>query len=236
MTGVQTCALPLRYPFVLPLLAVPSAVAIALWLRNPEPHHRGGFVAYHRNVAAGVRPRAVAAVYFVGFAGFIMLYGAMLTFLPFLLEQRFAANSAGIGLVFGASAIASAGGAMFLGRLARRIRAKVILLAAVAAMAVGLVSIPSGAAIWMVTLSAALFGAGHGMGISMAMVVLANATTNETRGAVMALNGMMFRLAQTMGPLAMAVVLAAGGLDWVYWGGAAFGMLALAVLAAALRR
>lgn len=225
-----------RYPFVLPLLAVPSAVAIALWLRNPEPHHRGGFVAYLRNVAAGVRQREVAAVYFVGFAGFIMLYGAMLTFLPFLLEQRFAANSAGIGLVFGASAIASAGGAMFLGRLARRIRAKVILLAAVAAMAVGLVSIPSGAAIWMVTLSAALFGAGHGMGISMAMVVLANATTNETRGAVMALNGMMFRLAQTMGPLAMAVVLAAGGLDWVYWGGAAFGMLALAVLAAALRR
>ncbi len=125
---------------------------------------------------------------------------------------------------------------MFLGRLARRIRAKVILLAAVAAMAAGLVSIPSGAAIWMVTLSAALFGAGHGMGISMAMVVLANATTNETRGAVMALNGMMFRLAQTVGPLAMAAVLAAGGLDWVYWGGGAFGLLALAVLAAAMRR
>ncbi len=86
------------------------------------------------------------------------------------------------------------------------------------------------------TLSAALFGAGHGMGISMAQVVLANATTNETRGAVMALNAMMFRLAQTVGPLAMAMVLAAGGLDWVYWGGAAFGMLALAVLAAAMRR
>jgi len=48
---------------------------------------------------------------------------------------------------------------MFLGRLARRIRAKVILLAAVAAMAAGLVSIPSGDAIWMVTLSTALFGA-----------------------------------------------------------------------------
>jgi hypothetical protein len=34
----------------------------------------------------------------------------------------------------------------------------------------------------------------------------------------------------------MAMVLAAGGLDWVYWGGAAFGMVALAVLAVALRR
>jgi len=125
---------------------------------------------------------------------------------------------------------------MFLGRLARRVRAKTILLAAVAAMAAGLASIPSGDAIWMVTLSAALFGAGHAMAISMSHVVLANATTAETRGAVMALNGMMFRLAQTGGPIAMAMVLAAGGLDWVYWGGGAFDMVALAVLAVALRR
>ena len=225
-----------RYPFVLPLLAVPSALAIAFWLRNPEPHHRGGFVAYLQNVASGVRQRQVAAVYFVGFTGFAMLYGAKLTFLPFLLEHRFAASSAVLGLVFGASAIASAGGSMFLGRLARRIRSKYILLAGVTAMTAGLATIPSGSAIWMVTLSAALFGAGHGLAISMSQVVLANATTAETRGAVMALNGMMFRLAQTLGPLAMAVVLAAGGLDWVYWGGAAFGLLALAVLAAAMRR
>ena len=225
-----------RYPFILPLLAVPSALAIAFWLKNPEPHHRGGFVAYLQNVASGVRQRQVAAVYFVGFTGFAMLYGAKLTFLPFLLEHRFAASSAVIGLVFGASAIASAGGSMFLGRLARRIRSKFILLAGVTAMAAGLATIPSGTAIWMVALSAALFGAGHGLAISMSQVVLANATTAETRGAVMALNGMMFRLAQTLGPLAMAVVLAAGGLNWVYWGGAAFGLLALAVLAAAMRR
>ncbi|MFP6689265.1 MAG: MFS transporter [Alphaproteobacteria bacterium] len=225
-----------RYPFVLPLLAVPSALAIAFWLKNPEPYRRGGFVAYLQNVASGVRQRQVVAVYFVGFAGFTMLYGAKLTFLPFLLEQRFAASSAVIGLVFGASAIASAGGSMFLGRLARRIRPKIILLVGVAAMAAGLASIPSGSAVWMVTLSAALFGAGHGLAISMSQVVLANATTAETRGAVMALNGMMFRLAQTLGPLAMAVVLAAGGLNWVYWGGATFGMIALAILATAMRR
>ena len=215
---------------------MPSALAIAFWLKKSEPHHRGGFVVYLQNVASGVRQRQVAAVYFVGFTGFAMLYGAKLTFLPFLLEHRFAASSAVIGLVFGASAIASAGGSMFLGRLARRIRSKFILLAGVTAMAAGLATIPSGTAIWMVALSAALFGAGHGLAISMSQVVLANATTAETRGAVMALNGMMFRLAQTLGPLAMAVVLAAGGLNWVYWGGAAFGLLALAVLAAAMRR
>lgn len=225
-----------RYPFVLPLLAVPAAVAIAFWLRNPEPHRHAGLVAYLRGVAAGVRRRDVVAVFILGFAAFTMLYGAMLTFLPFLLEQKFAANSAAIGLVFAASAIASVGGSVFLGRLARRITAKFILLAAVAAMAAGLASIPSGDAIWMVTLSTALFGAGHGMGISMAQVVLANATAAETRGAIMALNAMMFRLAQTVGPLAMAAVLAAGGLDWVYWGGAGFGMLAFAVLAALMRR
>ena len=225
-----------RYPFILPLLAVPSALAIAFWLKNPEPHNSGGFVAYLQNVTSGVRQRQVAAVYFVGFAGFTMLYGAMLTFLPFLLEQKFATSSAVIGLVFGASAIASAGGSMFLGRLARRIRPKFILLVGVTAMAAGLATIPSGGAVWMITLSSALFGAGHGLAISMSQVVLANATTAETRGAVMALNGMMFRLAQTLGPLGMAVVLAAGGLNWVYWGGATFGVIALAILATAMRR
>ena len=102
-------------------------------------------------------------------------------------------------------------------------------------MALGLASIPSSDTLWLVTFSCALFGVGHGLAISMSQVVLANATTAGTRGAVMALNGMMFRLAQTSGPLVMAVILAAGGLNWVYWGGAAFGMLAFAVIATVIR-
>ena len=40
----------------------------------------------------------------------------------------------------------------------------------------------------------------------------------------------------TVGPLAMAAMLAAGGLDWVYWGGALFGLFAFVVLAVAMRR
>jgi MFS family permease len=224
-----------RYPFILPLLAIPSALAIAFWLDNPEPQGGGGLAAYLRSVVAGVGQRQVAAVYLLGFVGFTMLYGSLLTFLPFLMEDRFGASPVVIGLVFGASAIASAVASMLLGRIARRIPAKAILLIAVAAMAVALATIPTDGAIWAVALSTALFGAGHGVGISMAQVVLADATTAETRGAVMALNGMMFRLAQTIGPLVMALVLAAGGLDWVYWGGALFGVLALAVMAAAMR-
>ena len=102
-------------------------------------------------------------------------------------------------------------------------------------MVLGLAMIPLGSAIWLVTLFAALFSAGFGIAVSLSQVILADTTAAEMRGAVMALNSMMFRLAQTTGPLAMAAVLAAGGLNWVYWGAAAFGALALAVLAATMR-
>ncbi len=224
-----------RYPFVLPLLAVPAALAIAFWLKNPEPRYSGGLIAYLRNVAAGLRQGHVAAVFLVSFASFAMLYGGKMTFLPFLLEQRFEASSAGIGLVFGLSAIASAGASMSLGWITRRIRAKPLLMCATGAMALGLAMIPLGSAIWLVTLFAALFSAGFGIAVSLSQVILADTTAAEMRGAVMALNSMMFRLAQTTGPLAMAAVLAAGGLNWVYWGAAAFGALALAVLAATMR-
>ena len=225
-----------RYPFVLPLLAVPSALAIALWLRNPEPSHPGGLMAYLRNVANGVRQGRVAAVFFVGFASFTMLYGAKVTFLPFLLERRFEASPAEIGLVFGVSAIASAAGSMCLGWITRRVPTRRLLLVSVAAMVVGLGLIPSGPTIPVVMMFGAIFSTGFGIAISMSQVVLADAAAAEMRGAVMALNSMMFRLAQTVGPLAAAMLLAAAGIEWVYWGAAAFGALAVVVLAVAMRR
>ena len=51
-----------RYPFILPLLAVPSALAIAFWLKNPEPHNSGGFIVYLQNVTSG----SIACWYILG--------------------------------------------------------------------------------------------------------------------------------------------------------------------------
>ena len=88
----------------------------------------------------------------------------------------------------------------------------------------------------VVMMFGAIFSTGFGIAISMSQVVLADAAAAEMRGAVMALNSMMFRLAQTVGPLAAAMLLAAAGIEWVYWGAAAFGALAVVVLAVAMRR
>ena len=219
-----------RYPFVLPLLAIPVALIIAYGLRNPEPRGSDRLSVYFSKVAAGVRQGSVAVLFFAGFAAFTLLYGAKITFLPFLLEAEFGADSVDIGVVFGVSSTGAIVGSVFLGALTRRFRARSILLGAFAAMVAALAATPLAATMWIIMLWGALFSAGHGIAVAMAMVLLTETAPAEQRGAVMALNGMMFRLGQTVGPLLMAALFVGGGMDAVFWGGAVVGVVAMLLL------
>ena len=224
-----------RYPFALPLLAVPVALLTVYWLKNPEPRRGDSFIDYIRKVAAELRNGAVAILFIAGLTAFTMLYGAKLTFLPFLLQSRFEASAADIGLVLGISSLGSMSAVVFLGAMARRFGARTILTWAFATMAVTLAAIPLSPVIWLVMLWSALFGMGFSIGISMASVQLTEAAPAEQRGAMMSLNGMMFRLGQTAGPILTGGLFAAGGMDLVFFGTAALALATAVLLAGAPR-
>ncbi len=224
-----------RYPFALPLIGFPIALIIILWLKNPEPRMTDSFAAYLRKLWRSLLQRGTATMLFSSLVAFALLYGPLVTFLPFLLEDKFNSSSVEIGWVMAASAVGSAVASVFVGRMIRRFRGHHILIAAFILMGLSTGIIPFLDNILAVAAAVAVMGATHGIGITIVQIRLAETGAAEQRGALMALNSAMFRTGQTIGPLGMGLLLALGGMEAVYVGGGVIGLATVAVLFVSMR-
>ena len=224
-----------RYPFALPLIGFPIALIIILWLKNPEPRMTDSFAAYLRKLWRSLLQRGTATMLFSSLVAFALLYGPLVTFLPFLLEDKFNSSSVEIGWVMAASAVGSAVASVFVGRMIRRFRGHHILIAAFILMGLSTGIIPFLDRILAVAAAVAVMGATHGIGISIVQIRLAETGAAEQRGALMALNSAMFRTGQTIGPLGMGLLLALSGMEAVYVGGGVIGLATVAVLFVSMR-
>lgn len=219
-----------RYPFALPLIGFPIALVVMLWLKNPEPRMTDRFAVYIRKLWRSLKQRGTGTMLFSSLVAFTLLYGPLVTFMPFLLEDKFGANSVQIGWVMASAAVGSAIASVFVGRLMRRYRGRQILITAFAMMGLSTAVIPFLDSMWTVACAVAVLGATHGIGISIVQIRLVETGAPEQRGALMALNSTMFRTGQTIGPLTMGALLALGGMEAVFVGGGAIGLFTVVVL------
>jgi len=86
-------------PFALALLAIPVAILAARRLHEAPQGHKANLGDYFGDVWKIVMRREVLALFFASTSIFILLYGAYVTFLPFLMAGRFGASPLGIGLL-----------------------------------------------------------------------------------------------------------------------------------------
>ncbi len=108
------------YPFFLPVLALPVALLVLWRLKNPEPSREERLSTYLRNTLISIRNPRALGLFLASLVIFIVLYGAYLTYLPFLVRMSFDASPLLIGLLFSATSLATALTSWRLGRLARR--------------------------------------------------------------------------------------------------------------------
>jgi MFS family permease len=219
-----------RWPFLLALAAVPVALAVQLRLRNPEPRNAQTLRAYLGAVARRVWRPPVGASFTVSLVTFILLYGAILTYFPVLLDRRFGFSPGVIGLYLtvgsAATGLVSTLSGWFSDRLPpRRIIALGFVLYAVALGLIGWLPSP-----WLMILPIVLNGCAMGLNMPALMTVLAGLAPAEHRGAFLALNGTVLRGGQTLGPVLGGVVLGWQGLGAIFAGGAALAVITLLVV------
>ena len=106
-------------PFALALLALPVAVLAVRRLHIAPKGHKADLNAYFGDLWDIVRRREVLALFFASTAIFILLYGAYITFLPFLMAGRFGSTPLDIGLLMAGLSISTAVTSANLGRLAK---------------------------------------------------------------------------------------------------------------------
>jgi len=235
LIGGFLAAIAWNDPFFLPLLAFPVALAVMLFLKNPEPTNEETMGRYLRSVARSLDFRAIV-LYLAGIATFLILYGSYLTWYPFLIDRRFGGSAIAIGLVMSAASIATAITSAMLGRLMRIVSGQSLLRTSYVLYAVSLLMVPFVPSLPVLLVPAILFGAANGINIPTIQTVLAGLAPPEYRAAFLSLNGMVLRVGQTLGPLVAGLFVTWGGMNAAFTGGAAIAVLMLLVLVAAARR
>lgn len=235
LLGGGLATLGWHWPFVLPVTALPLALAVLLLLESPRPRGGAAFMEYMRQaVRRAVEPRALA-LFASTCMTFMILYGMLVAFLPVYLAQRFGAEPWAIGTIIASASLTTALLAARLGALARAVPLRLLLTLAFALYALAAVLVPLMPGLWWVLLPVLVFGAAQGLNIPTVQAMLAELAPMEQRGAFMALNGTVLRLGQTLGPVVMGGAFVAWGMDGVFWATAALALAAAGLILAAVR-
>jgi MFS family permease len=219
-------------PFFLPILAVPVGLFVLLVLQSPEPTVRTGLGEYLRSTLRMFQNREVLALFAAGIVTFILIYGAYLSYLPFLLEGSFGFSSLWIGLVMATTSIATAVASFYLGRLARAYGEGRLIKFGFMLYVVAFAAIPFADSIWGIIALILVFGAANGINIPSILTIVAGYPPAESRAAFMSVNGMALRLGQTLGPVAAGAAFALRGVGGAFLASAALGAATLALLLA----
>lgn len=224
-----------QYPFVLPILAVPLGFIIAFRLKNPEPEHRQNLKIYLKNTWKIINQRTVAGLFILNILVFFLLYGASLTYMPLLLEERVQANSLHIGLIMTLMSLVTAITSSQIVRINRWLPQNFILPSAVSFYGLSMLLIIFAKSWGLIIMPVILFGLGHGLFIPTIQSLLVSLAPLNERAFFMSLNTTILRIGQTLGPLVLGLAYGLGGLSAVFACGAAIAVVMLVTTVLFLR-
>jgi len=223
-------------PFALPILGLAVGAGVLFALELDSTKTEVNFLSYLGDAWAGMRCVRVMGLYLATLLSFVALYGAYMTFIPLLLAGRFGSSPPAIGLVMTLGSLTTAVTASRLGFLERFVPPDRLLPLAFLSFGLSFLLIPVAPGYWWVTLAVGVFGVGQAWNYPVVLTLLAGEAPDEHRAVFMGVNGMVIRIGQATGPLVMAVVFAAGGMNGVFLTASGICLAAFLTLPVLLKR
>uniref|UniRef100_A0A0C1NKN1 MFS transporter n=1 Tax=Tolypothrix bouteillei VB521301 TaxID=1479485 RepID=A0A0C1NKN1_9CYAN len=217
------------YPFLLPVTAIPIGFLVLFTLKNQEPQGERNLKEYLKNALQTLKNRKLAGLFIGSAANFVLLYGAYITYLPQLISQTFKAPAATIGLLLSSVSVAITITSSQLGRLSKKYHSTTLIRASFILYALALLTVPLVKNIWLLLIPTTIFGIGLGIGSPSIQTRLTEIAPKQYLATILSVNGTFFGLGQTLGPLLMLVAFGFGGINSVFYLGAAFSLLILVV-------
>ena len=223
--GGTLAALAWFWSFALPLLAIPGALAVA-WKLEPPTVDRAQTLADYLAVARDrLTDRRVLGLLGINLGVFILIFGAFLTYVPELLDERFGSPPVVAGLVLALASVSSGLVATQLGRLSTVVSEDRLIQGSLVIDGVALALMPLAPAPWGVGAASFLFGVAQGLNQPALQTRLAGLASDASRGILLSLNGMVLRLGQAIGPLLLGGALVLGGLGALFFAAAGVAFL-----------
>jgi ACDE family multidrug resistance protein len=190
-------------------------------LENPEPKQKQGLRRYFQEAWESIKHPQAIGLFALTLMTFAIIYGAYLTYLPFMMEDAFHASPLVIGIAMSGMSLTTALTSTQLGRLTKLCSERTLLQAACGLYAAALFAIPLTPSLWLLGVPAILFGLAQGLSIPNLQTLLAGLAPLEHRGAFMSVNGVILRLGQTVGPPLMGLTFGVWGIEGAFYTAAA---------------
>ncbi len=205
----------------LSLLSLPLAV---LTLYTPmSPHEKkGDMKKYMKEVRKYLLHYRTIFHFCITFCAFAVLYGPLISYFPLLATQFYAASPMQIGSIFALSSLGTVLATLFLAPLTQAFSQRwIACLGAfffLSSMTV-LFLWPMEWPYWALVFPILLYGLGQGLLYPITMSSLSAVAPFSARGALMAVNGTVLRLSQSLAPFLCGILFLHGAYDWVFFFG-----------------
>ncbi len=189
-----------RFPFFTFALAFLVGIG-AMFITYPDVRPANSLREYMKNSMAILKNAKLVFEFVSGAAVFVIFYGAFLTYLPFLLDRRFLADSFVIGIVISSmsafTAIIASRFELFIKRLGVIGTIKFGFLS----YALSMLITPFIPSIYLFVITTFLFGLGQGTVLPALQNLIVSTAPTENRAIVMTTYSSIIRVGQTVGPL-----------------------------------
>ncbi len=223
------------YPFLLPLVAIPIGFLALHYLNNPEPDDGRSTRSYLKSIWRTIKNPQTVVLFIIGASTFLILYGAYLTFFPFMIASSFGGSALTIGMVMASTSLTTALTAPQMGKLTKKRSGKTFLKISFLLYALGLTMITVVPNIWLLMVPTIILGIAHGLNMPNLYALLTRRAPMEHRAAFMSINGTALKLGQTLGPVLMGAVFTEWGLDSTFYVGSGMALMMFFLSAASLR-
>ncbi len=232
LIGGGLAALGWRYPFLLPLTAIPVGLLVLLLLKTPKLEKQQEFdlKAYLQNIWRSINNRQVVGLLFAVVALFILLFGAYFTYIPILAGNALGASNVVIGIILASMALSLAFVSSQLGLFTQSLSELTLIKVSFILYALALVITPALHNVWLLFIPSVLFGAAHGMAFPSTQALLGGLAPEEYRAGFMAVNATVLSLGQALGPLLAGVAFGLWGMQGVFYASAGFAIATFGLL------
>jgi len=189
-----------RLPFFTFVLAIPVGIGSML-IQYPDIRPTNSLKEYMKNSVAILKNAKLLFEFISGAAVFVIFYGAFLTYLPFLLDKKFLADSITIGAILSSMSI-------FTAIIASRFEFFIMRLGVIGTIKLGflcytisMLIVPFIPSLYLFILVTLLFGLGQGTVLPALQDLIVSTAPKENRGIVMTTYSSAIRVGQTAGPL-----------------------------------
>ncbi len=210
-----------HYVFYMPLVAIPIAIYIALFLDINIKSKPIKFNDYFKKFTVVLKDKNLVVLLFVSVSLFIILMGPFLTYVPFVAKEKFGIEPTKIGLVLASMSLSTSLTAYFLGKFLNRFSHKLLLQVGLLGYGLALGLIPLYTEWYMLFISTAIFGVSHSFVLPNSQSMIIKFSTENNRALLMSFNRMISQVGQALGPVLGGLVFTlysdSIGIDGVYY-------------------